>query len=112
MSRTIPRAYVTAVWSKNRTIAEDEAKKYCNELVKAGFMPVCPVLSFSGIFDPGDPDAAKRLREMSIDDLKRARILVVCGDKRSPDVMEDVSIAKAAKVPYTTLKGITDLIDI
>ena len=28
MSRTIPRAYVTAAWSKNRVDAEDEARKY------------------------------------------------------------------------------------
>ena len=49
MSRTIPRAYVTAAWSKNRVDAEDQARKYCKELVKAGYLPLCPVLAFSGI---------------------------------------------------------------
>lgn len=49
MSRTIPRAYVTAVWSKNPVEAEDEAKKYCRELVKAGYLPLCPVLAFNGV---------------------------------------------------------------
>ena len=34
MSRTIPRAYVTAAWNKNSIIAQAEAKKYCRELVK------------------------------------------------------------------------------
>ena len=29
MSRTIPRAYVTAAWSKNRVDTRDEARKYC-----------------------------------------------------------------------------------
>ena len=29
MSRTIPRAYVTAAWNKNRVDAEDQARKYC-----------------------------------------------------------------------------------
>ena len=29
MSRTIPRAYVTAAWSKNRFEAEEEARRYC-----------------------------------------------------------------------------------
>ena len=48
MSRTIPRAYVTAAWSKNRVDAEDQARKYCSELVKAGYLPLCPVLAFSG----------------------------------------------------------------
>ena len=49
MSRTIPRAYVTAAWSKNPVEAADQAKKYCSELVKAGYLPLCPVLAFSGI---------------------------------------------------------------
>ena len=48
MGRTIPRAYVTAAWNKNRVDAEDQARKYCGELVKAGYLPLCPVLAFRG----------------------------------------------------------------
>lgn len=47
MSRTIPIAYVSAAWNKNQVEAEDEAKKYCAELVKAGYLPLCPILAFS-----------------------------------------------------------------
>ena len=64
MSRTIPRAYVTAAWPKNRVDAEDLARKYCGELVKAGYLPLCPVLAFSGIISEDDPDAEKKRREM------------------------------------------------
>ena len=56
MSRTIPRAYVTAAWSKTKVDAEDQARKYCSELVKAGYLPLCPVLAFSGIIAEDDPD--------------------------------------------------------
>ena len=56
MSRTIPRAYVTAAWSKNRVDAEDQARKYCGELVKAGYLPLCPILAFSGVIAEDDPD--------------------------------------------------------
>ena len=35
MSRTIPRAYVTAAWSSNPVEAADQARKYCRELAKA-----------------------------------------------------------------------------
>ena len=101
MSRTIPRAYVTAAWSKNRVDAESEARKYCKELVKAGYLPLCPVLAFSGIIsDKG--------REMSEDLLKRARFLVVCGDEINDDVREDISIAKHSKVIPTTLSGVLE----
>ena len=79
MSRTIPRAYVTAAWSKNPVEAVDQAKKYCSELVKAGYLPLCPVLAFSGVIAEDDPDGEKKRREMSQDLLKRARFLVVCG---------------------------------
>ena len=106
MSRTIPRAYVTAAWSKNRVEAEDEARKYCAELVKAGYLPLCPVLAFGGIISDEDPDGDKKRREMSEDLLRRARFLVICGKRSNEDVKEDVSIAKRAKVIPTTLDGL------
>lgn len=74
MSRTIPRAYVTAAWSKNRVDAENQARKYCSELVKAGYLPLCPVLAFSGIIADDDPDGEKKRREMSEDLLKESGI--------------------------------------
>lgn len=106
MSRTIPRAYVTAAWSKNPVEAQDEAKKYCRELVKAGYLPLCPVLAFNGVISDEDPDAEKKRREMSEDLLKRARFLVVCGEVISDEVKEEISIAKHSKVIPTTLSGI------
>ena len=60
MSRTIPRAYVTAAWNKNSIIAQAEAKKYCRELVKEGYLPLCPVLVFDGLFSSDDMDSHKR----------------------------------------------------
>lgn len=106
MSRTIPRAYVTAAWSKNPVEAEDEAKRYCRELVKAGYLPLCPILAFNGVISDEDPDAEKKRREMSEDLLKRARFLVVCGEVISDEVKEEISIAKHSKVIPTTLSGI------
>lgn len=106
MSRTIPRAYVTAAWSKNRVDAEDEVRKYCRELVKAGYLPLCPVLAFSGIISEDDPDAEQKKREMSADLLKRARFLVVCGEQMNDEVKEEISIAKHSKVIPTTLAGV------
>ena len=47
MSRTLPRAYVTAAWSKNRFEAEEEARKYCQVLAENGYIPICPVLASS-----------------------------------------------------------------
>ena len=54
MSRTIPRAYVTAAWNKNPVVAKEDARKYCQELVKEGYLPLCPILAFDGIFSAED----------------------------------------------------------
>ena len=108
MSRTIPRAYVTAAWNKNGGYAREDAREYCRLLVNAGYMPICPILSFGGVFDEEDPDAAKKYREMCEDELKRARFLVICGGEINDDVREDISIAKRAKVIVTTLDGVLD----
>lgn len=108
MSRTIPRAYVTAAWSKNPVEAVDQAKKYCSELVKAGYLPLCPALAFNGIISEDDPDGEKKRREMSEDLLRRARFLVVCGKKMSDDVRADISLAKHSKVIPTTLEGVLE----
>ena len=108
MSRTIPIAYVSAAWNKNRVIAENQAKKYCKELVKAGYLPLCPVLAFSGVITEDDPDGEKKKREMSEDLLRRARFLVVCGKKINEDVKTDISLAKHYKVIPTTLEGVLE----
>ena len=106
MSRTIPRAYVTAAWNPNKVVAETEAKKYCGELVKAGYLPLCPVLAFNGIISEDDADGEKKRREMSEDLLRRARFLVVCGEEINDDVKADISMAKHYKVIPTTFEGV------
>lgn len=107
MSRTIPRAYVTAAWSKKKNEAEEEARRYCQILVDMGYCPICPVLAFSGVFDSENPDSHKLQREMSEDLLKRARFLVVCGNRLDDVVQDDIAIAKKAKLIITSLDGIT-----
>ena len=106
MSRTIPRAYVTAAWNKNPVVAKEEAKKYCSELSKEGYLPLCPVLAFDGIFSTEDNDSHKLKKEMSEDLLRRARFLVVCGNRTDADVKDDISIARKARVIVTTLDGV------
>lgn len=106
MSRTIPRAYVTAAWNDNPVVAKDEAARYCTALVREGYLPLCPILAFDGIFPVELEDAHKRRREMSEDLLRRSRFLVICGNARNEEVEDDIAIARKAKVIVTTLKGV------
>ena len=107
MSRTLPRAYVTAAWSKNRFEAEEEARKYGQVLADNGYIPICPVLAFSGIFTDENPDAHKLQKEMEEDLLRRARFLVVCGSRVSEEMKDDITIAKKSKLIVTSMEGIT-----
>lgn len=106
MSRTIPRAYVTPAWNKNPVVAKEETKKYCSELIKEGYLPLCPVLAFDGIFSTEDTDSHKLKKEMSEDLLRRARFLVICGNKQNDEVKDYIAIAKKAKVIVTSLEGV------
>lgn len=106
MSRTIPKAFVTAAWSKNKVEAEDMARKYCHEIVEKGFIPVCPVLNFSGVFDENDADSDKKRREMSDIMLKSCTCVFVCGNMRNDDVNADVGTAKRAKMGVYELSGV------
>lgn len=106
MGRTVPRAYVTAAWSKNREEAEKEAREYCLELVKAGYLPLCPILAFDGIIAEDDSDAEIRKRELSEELLMSARLLVKCGKKVNADVKQDITLARKANIIRTNLKGI------
>lgn len=106
MSRTIPRAYVTAAWNSNPVLAREEALKYSNALAKEGYLPLCPILVFDGIFGEDSPEAHKKRKEMSEDLLRRARFLVICGDKQNEDVKYDIAVAKKSKVIVTTLNGV------
>lgn len=97
---------MTAAWSRNPTVAREEARRYCSELTREGYLPLCPVLAFDGIFSEEDSDAHKRRREMSEDLLRRARFLVICGSRQNDDVKDDIAVARKAKVIVTSLEGV------
>ena len=46
-------------------------------------------------------------KEMEEDLLRRARFLVVCGNRITEDMKEDITIAKKAKLIVTSMEGIT-----
>lgn len=106
MSRSIPIAYVTAVWDKNPAIAKMQATTYCRALAEEGYLPLCPVLIFDGIFREDNGDARRRKRELGKEILKRARFLVLCGSGMNDEMKDDISTARRSKLIVTTLYGV------
>lgn len=44
MTAKRPIAYITVVWSGNRTADRERAAQYCRQVYEAGYSPLCPML--------------------------------------------------------------------
>lgn len=85
MSRTIPRAYVTAAWNKNPVVAKEDTKKYCQELVKVIFLYVQSLLLMESF--------QLKIRKLIRDSRRCLRIYFV-----EPDSLLSVVISRMRKL--------------
>lgn len=101
-----PLAYITAPWSGNH--AEDNIKTmdYCRAVYEAGFSPLCPTLYLPLILNSEIPEEHKSGIDIGRDLLRRAHVLVVCGDEISEAVKNDIAVAGRLNITATTLSGI------
>ncbi len=101
-----PLAYISASWGDEDLEAKEVAAKYCRTVYEAGYSPICPVL-FQPYFLTGKKaQEYKDGRDMANELLRRSRILVVCGDVETDEVLEDIAIAAHYHIAATTLDGI------
>ena len=91
-------AYITAPWGEDEYENTENAAKYCRAVYDAGFSPVCPLL-FLPLFLKDGIDMAR-------DYLRRAHVLVVCGDTVDETVKNDIATAERLRITATTLDGI------
>jgi len=104
-----PLAYITAAWSGNRQKDRQRAARYCRAVYDAGFSPICPVL-YLPLFLNGDaPTEHEDGVSMSRDLLRRARVLVVCGNYVDESVKSDIATAERLSITATTLEGIVTI---
>ena len=75
-----PLAYITAAWSGEHEKDGQRAAGYCRAVYEAGFSPLCPVLYLPLILNDAIPEEHKSGIDMGRDLLRRAHVLVVCGD--------------------------------
>lgn len=104
MSR--PLAYVTAAWGSDAFEARDAAIKYCRQLYKEGYSPICPVLFQSDFLDDGDAKEHKDRLDMAEELLRRSRVVVACGSKVDENVKNDIALAQRLGIVSTTMDGI------
>ena len=75
-----PLAYITAAWSGEHEKDGQRAAGYCRAVYEAGFSPLCPVLYLPLILNDAIPEEHKSGIDMGRDLLRRAHVLVVCGE--------------------------------
>ena len=101
-----PLAYITAHWGDNEFENTENAAKYCRLVYEAGFSPVCPLVYLHLFLNDDIPEEHKSGIDMSRDMLRRAHVLVVCGNGMTEDVKNDIAVAGRLNITATTLDGI------
>ena len=104
MKRAI--AYITAPWGSDDVENTEKAAKYCREIYEAGFSPICPTLYLPLFLHDAIPQEHKDAVDMARDLLRRAHVLVVCGNRVTVPMKDDIAIAERLRITATTLSGI------
>ena len=103
---TRPLAYISADFTGDELEVRATATKYCRVVYEAGYSPICPILFQSLFLKTNRPQEYKDGRDMANELLRRSRILVVCGEADSDEVLADIALAKHLRIAATTLDGI------
>jgi len=101
-----PLAYITAAWGGDESKDTKQAAKYCWAVYEAGFSPICPLLFLPLFLNDKVPEEHKSGVDIGRDLLRRAHVLVVCGDGIDEDVKNDIAVAGRLGITATTLDGI------
>ncbi len=101
-----PIAYITAPWGPNDIENTEDAAHYCRKVYDAGFTPVCPILFLPMFLNDDIPQEHKDGIDISRDLLRRAHVLVVCGESVDEAMKNDIAVAERLRITATTLEGI------
>lgn len=97
-------AYVSAPTGEG--FSNTKLNSYCRQLYDLGYLPVCPTLMFNRFLDTENPEEREMGRAMSMDILRRCRVLVVCSNDVTESMEKEIILAKRLGIVATTLAGI------
>lgn len=101
-----PLVYISAAWSGNRMEDEKRASAYCRALYDAGYFPLCPAPYLRRFLNDAIPKEHKDGIDLTRDMLRRANLLVWCGDTVDEAVKNEIATAQRLSILATTLDGI------
>lgn len=97
-------AYVCAPSNEGRI--SKKLKEYSRELYELGYLPICPAMMFSQFLAEDIPEEREAASNMSHDILRRCRVVVVCSNDISPEMENEILLAKRMGIVATTLAGV------
>ena len=102
-------AYITAAWRGDPAVDMEQAAHFCRVVYDAGYSPICPMLYLPLFLNDAVPEEHKNGIDMGRDLLRRAHVLVVCGEAIDEAVKNDIAVAARLNITATTLAGILDV---
>ena len=94
-------AYVCAPNNESRN--SKKLRDYSRELYDLGYLPICPAMMFSQFLISDVPEERENAAEMSLDILRRCRVVVVCSNDITEDMEKEILLAKRIGIVTTTL---------
>ena len=104
MNRTF--AYVCAPVNHVTGLASGKLKEYSKTLYELGYLPICPGLMFSRFLSDSVPEQRDARKAMSLELLRRCRVLVLCSNEVTEEMEAEIMLAKRLGIVSTTLGGI------
>ena len=99
-------AYVCAPVNHATGFASGKLKEYSKILFELGYVPICPSMMFLRFLSETVPEQREARRAMSLELLRRCRVLVVCSDEVTEEMEAEILLAKRLGIVSTTLAGI------
>lgn len=97
-------AYVSAPVFEGRSTKE--LREYCRELYELGYLPICPHIMFFQFLTDDIPEEREESKAMSLELLRRCRVVVVCTNDITESMEKEILLAKKLGITATTLAGI------
>lgn len=101
-------AYVCAPFEKDGFPAR-ETREYSRALFRLGYIPICPNVMFAAFLSNTVPSQKQARQDMSLEVLRRCRILVVCGNNITEEMTQEILLAERLGIVTVTFDGLKEV---
>lgn len=101
-------AYVCTPFEKDGFPAR-ETQEYSRALFRLGYIPICPNIMFAKFLSSTVPSQRQARQDMSLEVLRRCRILVVCGSNITEEMAQEILLAERLGIVTVTFDGLKEV---